>query len=101
MPLSGDPFLERVKSDGRRGNHSPPAVRRQVVVRADEQRARHSPECPSHVIVELDAPLGYSDMLVPNHERAVCRACDARFLVHAANSSSGFWAMATAPWRTR
>ncbi len=43
-----------------------------VVVRMDEQRGEALRQnAPPHVIVELDAPLGYSDMVVPEPWHAV------------------------------
>ena len=65
MPLSGDPFLERISQmDGVEIIRRLPSET--VVVRTDEQRGEALRQnAPSHVIVELDAPLGYSDMLVP------------------------------------
>jgi subtilisin len=85
MSLPGDPFLERLaQMDGveiirrlppRSPQTSPLTLEaaaqstmfsQTVVVRMDEQRGevlRQS--APPHVIVEIDAPLGYSNMLVP------------------------------------
>jgi len=73
-----------------------------VVVRLEEQRGEHYARMRRrHVIVELDAPLGYSDMLVPEPMSGRYRAGRCRFLVHAANSSSGFWADGDRPLATR
>src|SRR5260370_35699226 len=87
MPPSGDPFLERVSQmEGvemirRLPASSGPQVRtlteaaaaapttmssETMVVRMDEQRGEALRQnAPPHVIVELDAPLDYSDMVVP------------------------------------
>jgi len=87
MPLSGDPFLERVSQmEGveiirRLPDVSSPQVRtltaasatptttmssETMVVRMDEQRGEALRQnAPPYVIVELDAPLDYSDMVVP------------------------------------
>jgi subtilisin len=79
-PLQSDPFLDRLaQMDGveiirRLRNHGsqavaspPPSVSPEIVVaRMDEQRGEALRQnAPPHVIVELDAPLGYSDMAVP------------------------------------
>jgi subtilisin family serine protease len=92
--LACDPFLERLaQMDGveitrrLRGGGSqapgtmPPATaptttaQEIVVARMDEQRGELLRQnAPPHVIVEIDAPLGYSDMTVPepvNWQRAV------------------------------
>jgi subtilisin family serine protease len=86
MPLPADPFLERISQmDGveiiRRlpGSGSSQArpmsptttvpttmSSETVVVRMDEQRGEALRQnAPPHVIVEIDAPLDYSDMVVP------------------------------------
>src|SRR5882757_17419 len=86
MSLPGDPFLERLaQMDGveiiRRlpglasmdpmnaatAVSSAPAVSSEtVVVRMDEQRGEALRQnAPPHVIVEIDAPLDYSDIVVP------------------------------------
>ncbi len=75
-PVPGDPFLDRLaQMDGveiiHRMTSSTAAVptamsTEAVVVRMDEQRGEALRQnAPPHVIVELDAPLGHSDMLVP------------------------------------
>jgi subtilisin len=70
--LSGDPFLERLaQMDGvdilrRLPGSAADASSEILVVRMDEQRGEAMRQnAPPHVIVEPDAPLGYSDMLVP------------------------------------
>src|SRR5882724_4065017 len=65
MPLSGDPFLERVSQmDGVEIIRRLPSET--VVVRTDEQRGEAlRRNAPPHVVVEIDAPLDYSDMVVP------------------------------------
>jgi len=86
MPsLSSDPFLERLaqmdgveitrrlRGGGLQAPGTPPsatapttAAQEIVVARMDEQRGEALRQnAPSHVIVEVDAPLGYSDMAVP------------------------------------
>jgi hypothetical protein len=80
MSQPGDPFLERLaQMDGveiiRRlpglapmGPMNPAAAvsSETVVVRMDEQRGEVLRQnAPPHVIVEIDAPLRYSDMLIP------------------------------------
>jgi len=83
--LSSDPFLERLaqldaveitrrlKGGGLQAPGTPPsatapttAAQEIVVARMDEQRGEALRQnAPPHVIVEVDAPLGYSDMAVP------------------------------------
>jgi subtilisin family serine protease len=75
MSLPADPFLERVSQmDGveivRRLSPTTaaqtPMSSETVVVRMDEQRGEALRQnAPPHVIVEIDAPLDYSDMVVP------------------------------------
>src|SRR5947209_3848893 len=73
MPAPADPFLEKVsQTEGveiiRRlpMSGSPQARAETMVVRMDEQRGEALRlNAPPHVIVELDAPLDYSDMIVP------------------------------------
>ena len=86
MPsLSSDPFLERLaqmdgveitrrlRGGGLQAPGTPPsatapttAAQEIVVARMDEQRGEALRQnAPPHVIVEVDAPLGYSDMAVP------------------------------------
>src|SRR6202035_4681113 len=79
-PLPSDPFLERLaQMEGveiirrLRGHNSQAAApaptaasSEMVVARMDEQRGEAlRRNAPPHVIVELDSPLGYSDMAVP------------------------------------
>ncbi len=85
-PVPGDPFLERLaQMDGveivrrlrSRDDHAPAAGQSVppqqgalpheiVVARMDEQRGEALRQnAPAHVIVEVDAPLRYSDMAVP------------------------------------
>jgi subtilisin len=79
-PLPSDPFIERLaQMDGveiirrlrNRSSQTPDAApaaafREIVVARMDEQRGEALRQnAPPHVIVELDAPLAYSDMAVP------------------------------------
>jgi len=83
--LSSDPFLERLaqldgveitrrlRGGGLQAPGTPPsatapttAAQEIVVARMDEQRGEALRQnAPPHVIVEVDAPLGYSDMAVP------------------------------------
>jgi subtilisin len=83
--LSSDPFLERLaqmegveitrrlRGGGLQASGTPPsataptpAAQEIVVARMDEQRGEALRQnAPPHVIVEVDAPLGYSDMAVP------------------------------------
>ena len=85
MSLPSDPFLERLaqmdnveiirRLPGNAAQTAPPASNgaaptamssETIVVRMDEQRGESLRQnAPPHVIVERDAPLGYSDMLVP------------------------------------
>jgi subtilisin len=86
MPLPADPFLERISqmdgveiirrlpgsssSQARPTSPTPAAPTTMssetVVVRMDEQRGEALRQnAPPHVIVEIDAPLDYSDMVVP------------------------------------
>ena len=73
MPAPADPFLEKVsQTEGveiiRRlpMSGSPQARAETMVVRMDEQRGEALRlNAPPHIIVELDAPLDYSDMIVP------------------------------------
>ena len=92
--LPGDPFFERLaqmdnveivrRLPGTAAQSAPltsnaaaptPMSSETIVVRMDEQRGEALRQnAPPHVIVERDAPLGYSDMLVPeplNWQRAV------------------------------
>jgi subtilisin len=78
-PLPSDPFLERLaqmdgveiirrlRAQGSQAPASAPAAEHEIVVaRMDEQRGEALRQnAPPHVIVEVDAPLGYSDMAVP------------------------------------
>ena len=81
-PLSSDPFLERLaQMDGveivrrlrTQGSQAAPPTAAPaakpheiVVARMDEQRGEALRQnAPPHVIIEVDAPLGYSDMAVP------------------------------------
>ncbi len=85
LSLPSDPFLERLaqmdnveiirrlpgsaaQAAPLTSNAAPPTamLSETVVVRMDEQRGEALRQnAPPHVIVERDAPLGYSDMLVP------------------------------------
>jgi subtilisin family serine protease len=69
MPPPGDPFLEKISQmDGVEIIRRLPASGNSetVVVRMDEQRGEALRlNAPPHVIVELDAPLDYSDVVVP------------------------------------